>query len=53
MSEETAPTKEPTKKASFSLEFHIPEEMLEVFAKIGLDVVLKQRLKEIEDSVKK
>lgn len=40
-------------KATFSLEFQIPEEMMEVFARIGLEVVLKQRLQEISDSVKK
>lgn len=47
------PAKETAKEKSFSLEFQIPEEMMEVFAKIGLEVVLKQRLQEISETVKK
>lgn len=37
----------------FSIEFEIPPDMLETFARIGLEFVLKQRMQEINSLVKK
>ena len=48
-----APVAEPTSKETFTIEFQIPEHMLATFARIGLEVVMKQRMNEIEESVKK
>jgi hypothetical protein len=54
MDEDThAPAVEAPKPKTFELSFQIPEEMLETFARIGLEVVLKQRLQEISDTVKR
>lgn len=37
----------------FAIEFDIPPDMLETFARIGLEFVLKQRMQEINNMVKK
>lgn len=46
-----APVKEDDK--SFTIEFNLEGDMLEFCAKIGLEVLLKQRMNEIAESIKK
>jgi len=52
--DEDVPVNTPsTADVKFSIDFDIPPDMLETFARIGLEFVLKQRMQEINNMVKK